>query len=79
MTRPVPKCHIPNLNAIDLLTTLFSEKNRPRQGLSFWYGRMAGLPYCCTGCRETFSVRIGTALERSKATLWQWVFATHLE
>ena len=39
----------------------------------------AGLPYYCVGCRKTFSVRIGTALERSKVTLRQWLFAIYLE
>ncbi len=39
----------------------------------------AGLPYYCTGCQKTFSVRIGTALERSKVPLRKWVFAIYLE
>ena len=39
----------------------------------------AGLPYYCTGCQGVFSVRIGTALERSKVTLRKWVFAIYLE
>ncbi|MYA03405.1 MAG: transposase [Caldilineaceae bacterium SB0664_bin_22] len=41
--------------------------------------RTTGLPYYCTSCRKTFSVRIGTALERSKVTFRQWVFAIYLE
>ena len=41
--------------------------------------KTAGLPYYCTGCQDVFSVRIGTALERSKVTLRQWVFAIYLE
>ena len=41
--------------------------------------KTAGLPYYCIGCQKTFSVKIGTALERSKVTLRQWVFAIYLE
>ncbi len=36
-------------------------------------------PYCCSGCHRSFSVRIGTALERSKVPLRKWVFAIYLE
>jgi len=39
----------------------------------------SGLPYYCTGCKKSFSVRIGTALERSKVPLRKWVFAIYLE
>ena len=39
----------------------------------------AGLPYYCPACRRAFSVRIGTALERSKISLRQWVFAIYLD
>ena len=39
----------------------------------------SGLPYYCTGCQRAFSVRIGTALERSKVPLRKWVFAIYLE
>ncbi len=39
----------------------------------------SGLPYYCTGCHKPFSVRIGTALERSKVPLRKWVFAIYLE
>ena len=39
----------------------------------------SGLPYYCPDCQKPFSVRIGTALERSKVTLRQWVFAIYLE
>ena len=39
----------------------------------------SGLPYYCSDCRRAFSVRIGTALERSKVSLRQWVFAIYLE
>ncbi len=36
-------------------------------------------PYRCTDCRAYFSVKTGTALERSKVTLRQWAFAIYLE
>ena len=36
-------------------------------------------PYWCGACRKGFSVRIGTALERSKVPLRKWVFAIYLE
>ncbi len=36
-------------------------------------------PYWCGACRKGFSVRIGTAFERSKVSLRQWVFAIYLE
>ncbi len=39
----------------------------------------SGLPYYCQGCQKTFSVRTGTALERSKVTFRKWVFAIYLE
>ena len=39
----------------------------------------SGLPYYCSGCKRAFSVRIGTALERSKVPLRKWVFAIYLE
>ena len=39
----------------------------------------SGLPYYCSGCQRAFSVRIGTALERSKVPLRKWVFAIYLE
>ncbi len=37
------------------------------------------MPYWCGACRRRFSVRIGTALERSKVPLRKWVFAIYLE
>lgn len=37
------------------------------------------LSYYCTGCQKAFSVRIGTAPERSKIPLRKWVFAIYLE
>lgn len=39
----------------------------------------SGLPYYCSVCRRAYSVRIGTALERSKVPLRKWVFAIYLE
>ena len=37
------------------------------------------MPYWCTDCRSYFSVRTGTALERSKVPLRKWAFAIYLE
>ncbi len=39
----------------------------------------SGLPYYCRGCQKPFSVRIGSALERSKVSFRKWVFAIYLE
>ena len=39
----------------------------------------SGLPYYCPPCKRAFSVRIGTALERSKVPLRKWLFAIYLE
>ena len=39
----------------------------------------SGLPYYCSDCKRAFSVRIGTALERSKVPLRKWVIAIYLE
>ncbi len=39
----------------------------------------SGLPYYCPSCKRAFSVKIGTALERSKISLRKWVFAICLE
>ena len=36
-------------------------------------------PYRCTDCRAYFSVKTGTALERSKIPLRKWTFAIYLE
>ena len=41
--------------------------------------KTSGLPYYCPACQRAFSVRIGTALERSKVPLRKWVFAIYLE
>ena len=37
------------------------------------------LPYWCGACRQHFSVKTGTALERSKVPLRKWAFAIYLE
>ena len=37
------------------------------------------MPYWCTDCRSYFSVKTGTALERSKVPLRKWVIAIYLE
>ena len=37
------------------------------------------MPYWCPACRRYFSVRIGTAFERSKVPLRKWVYAIYLE
>ena len=37
------------------------------------------LPYWCGACRRHFSVKTGTALERSKVPLRKWAFAIYLE
>ena len=37
------------------------------------------MPYWCSDCRSYFSVRTGTALERSKVPLRKWAFAVCLE
>jgi len=39
----------------------------------------SGLPYYCPSCQRAFSLRIGTALERSKVSLRKWAIAIHLE
>ena len=39
----------------------------------------SGLPYYCSGCQRSFSVKIGTALQQSKIPLRKWVFAIYLE
>ena len=39
----------------------------------------SGLPYYCPSCKRAFSVRIGTALERSKVPLRKWAYAIYLE
>ena len=41
--------------------------------------RPPGCLYWCTGCQKPFSVRIGTALERSTVPLRKWIWAIYLE
>ena len=36
------------------------------------------MPYRCRSCKVFFSVRTGTALERSKVPLKKWAFAIYL-
>ena len=36
-------------------------------------------PYRCPDCKSYFSVKTGTAMERSKVPLRKWVFAIYLE
>ena len=38
----------------------------------------SGLPYWCPSCRRSFSVRIGTTLERSRVPFRKWAFAVYL-
>ena len=51
----------------------------PRCGNTETSNAPGGMPYWCPACRRHFSVRIGTALERSKVPLRKWVFAIYLE
>ena len=37
------------------------------------------MPYWCPACRNQFSVRVGTLMERSKVPLRKWAFAIYLE
>ena len=37
------------------------------------------MPYWCPACRRYFSVRIGTAFERTKVPLRKWAYAIYLE
>ena len=39
----------------------------------------SGLPYYCSGCHKPFSVKIGTALERSRVPLRKWAIAIYFE
>ena len=41
--------------------------------------KTSGLPYYCSGCKKSFSVKIGTVLEKSKIPLRKWIFAVYLE
>ena len=53
----------------------------PRCGNTETTGAAAtsGLPYYCPPCKRAFSVRIGTAFERSKVPLRKWAVAIYLE
>ena len=51
----------------------------PRCGCTETSETTGNMPYWCSGCRRRFSVRIGTAMERSKVPLRKWVFAIYLE
>ena len=42
-------------------------------------GPKSPLPYYCRGCQKPFSVRIGTAIQKSNVPLQKWVFAIYLE
>ena len=37
------------------------------------------MPYWCGACRKRFSVRTGTAMERTKIPLRKWAFAIYIE
>ena len=37
------------------------------------------MPYWCTDCRSYFSVRTGTAIEKSRVPLRKWAIAIYLE
>ena len=53
----------------------------PRCGATEHIGRPKGqkpMPYRCRACREYFSVRTGTVMERSKISLKKWVWAIYL-
>ena len=51
----------------------------PRCGNTETSEAQGDMPYWCGACRRYFSVRIGTALERSKVSLRKWVWAIYLE
>ena len=55
----------PHCGVIDHATLLHGKSHRP------------GL-YQCNGCREPFTVTVGTLYERSKIPLHKWLAATHL-
>jgi len=42
-------------------------------------GPKSPLPYYCRGCQKPFSVKIGTAIQKSNIPLRKWVFAIYLE
>ena len=51
----------------------------PRCGSAETTEAPGAMPYWCGACRRHFSMRIGTAMERSKVSLRKWVFAIYLE
>ena len=51
----------------------------PRCGSTETTEAPGDMPYWCPDCRRRFSVRIATAMERSKVPLRKWVFAIYLE
>ena len=51
----------------------------PRCGSMETIGAHGDMPYWCPACRRYFSVRIGTAFERSKVPLRKWAYAIYLE
>ena len=58
-----PVC--PHCGSVENITALSGKSHRP------------GL-YQCNGCREHFTVTVGTLYERSHIPLHKWLFATHL-
>ena len=51
----------------------------PRCGYAETSETSGNMPYWCPACRRRFSVRVGTAMERTKVPLRKWVFAIYLE
>ncbi len=51
----------------------------PRCGCTETAATPGNMPYWCPACRRRFSVRVGTAMERSKVPLRKWAFAIYLE
>ena len=49
---------------------------RPRRLSAVPSGRP--MPYWCTDCRRNFSVRIGSAMERSKIGYQKWAVAIYM-
>lgn len=41
--------------------------------------KTSGLPYYCRGCQKSFSVKIGTLIQKSNVPLRKWVFAIYFE
>ena len=51
----------------------------PRCGGAETAETTGNMPYWCPACRRRFSVKVGTAMERSKVPLRKWAFAIYLE